>query len=199
MKLSATYADKDLEKLLIKLSQDSFSAKTDASLMVARNVGNMYTASLYGGLASLISRCVKSFFFPDLKSEIPFYFCCYQIFLFHVPAIRRKNYHGNGSACSPTAPESRPAFFPPGSSPQSDWMDSWGVSKVYASAWTNEQRSLLKNSTPFSKTRKWRIILVSLNSIDCLIDLLDADFFLLILALMFYVKILSSIRLNLFS
>ncbi|OQV11417.1 Hydroxymethylglutaryl-CoA synthase, cytoplasmic [Hypsibius exemplaris] len=55
VKLNTTFADKDLEKLLLKLSHDAFSSKTDASLMVARNVGNMYTASLYGGLASLIS------------------------------------------------------------------------------------------------------------------------------------------------
>jgi len=55
VKLDSTYADKDLEKLLLKISFDAFSSKTDASLMVARNVGNMYTASLYGGLASLIA------------------------------------------------------------------------------------------------------------------------------------------------
>ena len=53
--IEQTYADKSLEKVLVDLSKKEFVKKTEAPLMVAKNVGNMYTASLYGGLASLIS------------------------------------------------------------------------------------------------------------------------------------------------
>lgn len=53
--LESTMGDREVEKLMLKSSVDDFKAKTDTSLLLGREVGNMYTASLYGGLASLLS------------------------------------------------------------------------------------------------------------------------------------------------
>lgn len=47
--------DKAVERLMMKSSGAEFQAKTDPSLLLGREVGNMYTASLYGGLASLLA------------------------------------------------------------------------------------------------------------------------------------------------
>ncbi|KEQ98166.1 hypothetical protein AUEXF2481DRAFT_471264 [Aureobasidium subglaciale EXF-2481] len=47
--------DKVVESAFMKSSADLFSAKVDSSLLLARSCGNMYTASLFGGLASLIA------------------------------------------------------------------------------------------------------------------------------------------------
>lgn len=47
--------DKDVERLLVKTSASEFKAKTNDSLLLGREVGNMYCASLYGGLASLFA------------------------------------------------------------------------------------------------------------------------------------------------
>lgn len=56
-KLEETYFDRDVEKAFMNYSQELFEEKTQPSLYIARNIGNMYTASLYGGLASyLISK-----------------------------------------------------------------------------------------------------------------------------------------------
>ncbi|KAG7301628.1 Hydroxymethylglutaryl-CoA synthase-cytoplasmic [Plutella xylostella] len=56
-KLEETYFDRDVEKAFMTYSQNLFEEKTKPSLNLARNVGNMYTASLYGSLASyLISK-----------------------------------------------------------------------------------------------------------------------------------------------
>ena len=38
----------------MEASADIFRTKTEASLMLATNVGNMYTPSLYGGLISYL-------------------------------------------------------------------------------------------------------------------------------------------------
>ena len=38
-----------------KLSKQTFTSKTDPTLLVAREVGNIYTGSLYGGIASLLA------------------------------------------------------------------------------------------------------------------------------------------------
>ncbi|KAJ2948325.1 hypothetical protein O0L34_g7564 [Tuta absoluta] len=52
-----TYFDKDVEIAFMTYSKDLFEEKTKPSLHLARNVGNMYTPSLYGGLVSyLISK-----------------------------------------------------------------------------------------------------------------------------------------------
>ncbi|KXJ16686.1 hydroxymethylglutaryl-CoA synthase 1 [Exaiptasia diaphana] len=45
---------KDIERASVKASQDIFNAKALLSLNIARDVGNMYTPSLYSGLVSLL-------------------------------------------------------------------------------------------------------------------------------------------------
>ncbi|ODN05280.1 Hydroxymethylglutaryl-CoA synthase 1 [Orchesella cincta] len=56
-KLENSYFDRDLETKLLANSKQLFESKTKASLVAANQVGNMYTASVYGGLVSyLISR-----------------------------------------------------------------------------------------------------------------------------------------------
>ena len=55
VELEKSYSDKTLEKAFMTHSQSLFEAKTKPSLLVATNVGNMYTPSLYGGLVSYIS------------------------------------------------------------------------------------------------------------------------------------------------
>lgn len=54
VKLEDTYFDRDIEKAFITLSKSTFEQKTQPSLLVANQVGNMYTPSLYGGLVSLL-------------------------------------------------------------------------------------------------------------------------------------------------
>ena len=53
--LESTMGDRDVEKLMLKSSAAEFKSKTDPTLLLGREVGNMYTASLYGGLASLLA------------------------------------------------------------------------------------------------------------------------------------------------
>lgn len=55
-KREETFFDKNIEKAFMQCSKGEFEKKTKPSLHVATNVGNMYTPSLYGGLASLIAR-----------------------------------------------------------------------------------------------------------------------------------------------
>ncbi|KAG6458473.1 hydroxymethylglutaryl-CoA synthase 1 [Manduca sexta] len=55
--LQDTYFDREVEKAFMTYSQELFEEKTKPGLHIARNVGNMYTPSLYGGLVSyLISK-----------------------------------------------------------------------------------------------------------------------------------------------
>ena len=54
IELEKTYFDRDVEKAFMAHSLKSFQEKTKPSLNMSTNVGNMYTASLYGGLASYI-------------------------------------------------------------------------------------------------------------------------------------------------
>ena len=56
IKLQDTYFNKDVEKALVGASKTVFKQKTEPSLLVSNQVGNMYTPSVYGGLASYISR-----------------------------------------------------------------------------------------------------------------------------------------------
>lgn len=56
LKLEDTYNNKELEKALQKASLDMFNRKTKASLYLSTHNGNMYTSSLYGCLASLLSQ-----------------------------------------------------------------------------------------------------------------------------------------------
>ena len=57
--LSASHAvsltDKNIEKTFINASKSSFAQKTDPGMACSKRLGNMYTASLYGCLASLLS------------------------------------------------------------------------------------------------------------------------------------------------
>ncbi|KAM4873314.1 hydroxymethylglutaryl-CoA synthase, mitochondrial [Thomomys bottae] len=55
LKLEETYTNKDVDKALLKASLDMFNKKTKASLYLSTHNGNMYTSSLYGCLASLLS------------------------------------------------------------------------------------------------------------------------------------------------
>lgn len=55
IKLEDTYFDRAVENAVMTASKDLFNEKTKQALLVANQVGNMYTPSLYGGLASFIS------------------------------------------------------------------------------------------------------------------------------------------------
>lgn len=52
--LENSYFDRDLEKKCMAASKEIFEQKTKPSLLLANKVGNMYTASVFGGLVSLI-------------------------------------------------------------------------------------------------------------------------------------------------
>ena len=52
--LDTTYSDVTLEKQLLALSRDSYTAKVSPATLLPQHIGNMYTASLYAGLASLL-------------------------------------------------------------------------------------------------------------------------------------------------
>ncbi|KAF7364274.1 3-hydroxy-3-methylglutaryl coenzyme A synthase [Mycena sanguinolenta] len=51
----ASILDKNIEKTFIAAGKTSFAAKVDPGMTCSRRLGNMYTASLYGCLASLLS------------------------------------------------------------------------------------------------------------------------------------------------
>lgn len=53
-KLEDTYFDRDIEKAFVTLSKRDFERKTRPSLLIANQVGNMYTPSVYSGLVSLL-------------------------------------------------------------------------------------------------------------------------------------------------
>jgi len=52
---AVSLADKNIEKVFIGASKASFATKTDPAMACSKRLGNMYTASLYGCLASLLS------------------------------------------------------------------------------------------------------------------------------------------------
>ena len=54
--------DKTLEKTFMTVAKAEFDTTVEASMKCARRCGNMYTASLYGGLASLVSSIEPSEF-----------------------------------------------------------------------------------------------------------------------------------------
>ncbi|XP_023027228.1 HMG Coenzyme A synthase [Leptinotarsa decemlineata] len=54
VKLEDSYFDRDVEKAFLTFTKDSFTKKTHPSLLVASQIGNMYTPSLYGGLVSFL-------------------------------------------------------------------------------------------------------------------------------------------------
>lgn len=49
-----TLMNKDVEKTFVGLSAAAFKAKTGPATLASKKLGNMYTASLYGALASLL-------------------------------------------------------------------------------------------------------------------------------------------------
>ncbi|KAI0066956.1 hydroxymethylglutaryl-CoA synthase [Artomyces pyxidatus] len=51
----ASISDKNVEKTFMALSKADYAARVSPSMRCAARCGNMYTASLYGGLASLIA------------------------------------------------------------------------------------------------------------------------------------------------
>lgn len=71
--LSAPYknslTDKNLEKTFIAASKPTYSKKVEPSMHCSRRCGNMYTASLYGCLASLIS-AVEPAEFKDKRVSV---------------------------------------------------------------------------------------------------------------------------------
>ena len=54
--------DKTLEKTFINLAKSHFDSHVELSMKCSRRCGNMYTGSLYGGLASLVSSVEPSEF-----------------------------------------------------------------------------------------------------------------------------------------
>ena len=61
----ASLRDKNVEKTFVAASKASFAKKTDPGMACSRRLGNMYTASLYGCLASLLSTVAPA----DLKGK----------------------------------------------------------------------------------------------------------------------------------
>lgn len=53
-KLEDSYFDRDVEKAFLTVSKKQFDEKTKPTLLVAAQVGNMYTPSVYGGLVSYL-------------------------------------------------------------------------------------------------------------------------------------------------
>lgn len=56
VKLEGTYFDRNIEQAFLTASKSLFEAKTKPSTHLAVQVGNMYTPSLYGGLACYIAK-----------------------------------------------------------------------------------------------------------------------------------------------
>ncbi|KAH0949471.1 hypothetical protein HN011_004148 [Eciton burchellii] len=54
LKLEDTYFNRDVDKTFMKLSKSYYEQKTQPSLLIANQVGNMYTPSVYSGLVSLL-------------------------------------------------------------------------------------------------------------------------------------------------
>lgn len=50
-----TISSKEIEKVFMALSKEDYASRVSPSMRCASRCGNMYTASLYGGLASLLS------------------------------------------------------------------------------------------------------------------------------------------------
>ncbi|TPX35339.1 hydroxymethylglutaryl-CoA synthase [Synchytrium microbalum] len=55
-----TYSNRDVEKAFMDFTKDLFKKKVVPSLLCAKEIGNMYCGSLYGGLASLLSEVPSS-------------------------------------------------------------------------------------------------------------------------------------------
>lgn len=55
VKPADTYFDRDVEKTFMDFSKNAFNKRVAPTLLAAKQLGNMYCGSLYGGLASLVS------------------------------------------------------------------------------------------------------------------------------------------------
>jgi len=55
-KMADTYFDKDTEKTFLKASGPVYEKRVVPTILMARENGNMYTASLYGGVVSLLAQ-----------------------------------------------------------------------------------------------------------------------------------------------
>lgn len=55
VKLEDSYFNRDVEKAVVTASKAVYKAKTEPGLLVAHQVGNTYTSSVYGSLASCIA------------------------------------------------------------------------------------------------------------------------------------------------
>ncbi|KAJ2999353.1 hypothetical protein HDV02_003134 [Globomyces sp. JEL0801] len=53
--LEESYTNRDIEKGFMAFSKEAFNSKVGPATMASKNLGNMYCASLYGALASLLS------------------------------------------------------------------------------------------------------------------------------------------------
>jgi hydroxymethylglutaryl-CoA synthase len=51
---SDSYTNRDIEKAFMRFTDEAYKKKVLDSLVVPKNVGNMYCASVYGGLVSLL-------------------------------------------------------------------------------------------------------------------------------------------------
>ena len=51
-----TYFDKETEKAFLKASGSLFETKVSPTMLLARENGNMYTGSMYGGVLSLLAQ-----------------------------------------------------------------------------------------------------------------------------------------------
>ncbi|XP_072903874.1 hydroxymethylglutaryl-CoA synthase, cytoplasmic isoform X1 [Hemitrygon akajei] len=56
VKLEDTYFDRDVEKAFLKASAEIFKQKTQPSLIVSNQNGNMYTPSVYGCLSAILAQ-----------------------------------------------------------------------------------------------------------------------------------------------
>ena len=65
--LEDSYFDKNVEKAFMDFSKPSFVKKVAPSLLLAKEVGNMYCGTLYGCLASLLSE-------TSFEQLVPIYF-----------------------------------------------------------------------------------------------------------------------------
>ena len=54
--MTDTYFDKETEKTFLKASGPVYEKRVVPTILVAQQNGNMYTASVYGGVVSLLAQ-----------------------------------------------------------------------------------------------------------------------------------------------
>ena len=80
-KLEDSYFNRDVEKAFMTASKQLFEQKTRPSTLISNEVGNMYTSSVYGGLASFISALVELFNMQFFKTISLFTLITHFIFI----------------------------------------------------------------------------------------------------------------------